>query len=288
MTKSLFVFLITNLSLINACCGPSCRPKPDFQKNISKVKNQNQKNKKAIQNAYGEVAKKGGFVCSTSGCCGGGSDLSQSMGYSQEDLKDIADANLGLGCGHPVNLGQIKKGNTVLDLGSGAGLDCFLAAKKTGETGKVIGVDMTPQMIKKARTNAKKYKYNNVTFKLGDIEKLPIESNSVDVVISNCVINLAPHKRQVFSEVHRVLKKGGRLAISDVVLTKNLTKEQVNNVKLLCACVSGAILKKDYLQILNELGFKVTIREEDKEIGKKWFGNNDLPIISIKFVATKK
>ena len=168
--------------------------------------------KKIIQEAYAGVAKEGTGSCG--GCCGGGCDLSSTIGYTKEELDMFADANLGLGCGHPVSLGYIKEGDVVLDLGSGAGLDCFLAARKVGQNGKVIGVDMTTAMIEKARTNAEKYGFKNVEFRLGDIEELPVESNSIDVIMSNCVINLAPQKHLVFKEAGRVLRKGGVMAIS--------------------------------------------------------------------------
>ncbi len=246
-----------------------------------------QATKEIIKGAYSKVAQTSGSVCPMGGCCGGGGKLSEDIGYSKEQIEALADANLGLGCGNPTDLGQIKAGNTVLDLGSGAGLDCFLAAHKVGEKGKVIGVDMTQAMIDKARENAQKYKLSNVEFRLGDIENLPVDSASVDVIMSNCVINLAPNKEKVFTEAFRVLKHGGSMAISDVVLTGRLTEEQQKDEKLLSACVSGAILKDDYLSLLKQAGFTVTIIDEDKEISKKWFGHNELPISSLKFVAHK-
>jgi arsenite methyltransferase len=260
------------------CCPSTKTPENDAHKATKEI----------IKKAYGNVAEKGGFVCSTGGCCGGGAQLSQDIGYTREEIDSLADANLGLGCGNSVNLGEIKKGETILDLGSGAGLDCFLASRKVGPQGKVIGVDMTKAMIDKARKNAEKYKFTNVEFRLGDIEDLPIDNASVDIVMSNCVINLAPNKEKVFQEAFRVLKQGGKMAISDVVLTGPLTEEQKNDPKLLSACVSGAILKDDYLSLLKKAGFTVTIIDEDKEISKKWFGEKKLPISSLKFVAHKK
>lgn len=248
----------------------------------------NKETKDVIKDAYSKVAHNGGFTCSTGGCCGGGAKLSQEIGYTKEEIESLADANLGLGCGNSVNLGEIKKGETVLDLGSGAGLDCFLAARKVGEQGKVIGVDMTKAMIDKARKNAQKYKINNVEFLLGDIENLPVADASIDVIMSNCVINLAPNKEKVFQEAFRVLKSGGRMSISDVVLTGRLTEEQKNDKELLSACVSGAILKDEYVSLLKKSGFNVTIIEEDKDIAKKWFGSNALPLSSLKFIAYKK
>lgn len=164
-------------------------------------------------------------------------------------------SNLGLGCGNPVAIASLKPGETVLDLGSGAGFDTFLASNKVGKTGKVIGVDMTDEMLEKARKNAKKGSYANVEFRKGDIENLPVDDNSVDAIISNCVINLAPDKEKVFKEAYRVLKPGGRLMVSDVVLTKPLQDELKNNEELLSGCVAGAILKEDYLNLLKKAGF---------------------------------
>ena len=275
------------------CCCPqqACNPvqkiatkECDVMSNEGKKTNQ----KEIIQQAYGAVAQESCCSCSNGGCCGGGSDLSQEIGYTKQELETFSDANLGLGCGHPVGLAHIQEGNVVVDLGSGAGLDCFLASRKVGKSGKVIGVDMTEAMIKKARANAKKYDITNVEFRLGDIEALPIEDNSSDIVISNCVINLAPNKPQVFKEAYRVLKHGGKMVVSDVVLLKELNEEQKRDSKLLCACVSGALLKDVYIETLQKTGFQVTVLAEDTEINKKWFGSDELPIASLKFVAYKK
>jgi arsenite methyltransferase len=265
-----------------------CRCRGGSRCSSENVPDDSQATKEIIKKAYGKVAQTSGSVCPMGGCCGGGGKLSEDIGYSKEQIEALADANLGLGCGNPTDLGQIKVGNTVLDLGSGAGLDCFLAAHKVGENGKVIGIDMTQAMIDKARKNAQKYNLSNVEFLLGDIESLPVNSASVDVIMSNCVINLAPNKNKVFQEAFRVLKSGGTMAISDVVLTGKLTEEQKNDEKLLSACVSGAILRDDYLSLLKQAGFTVTIIDEDKEISQKWFGHNNLPISSLKFVAYKK
>ena len=172
-------------------------------------------------------------------------------------------ANLGLGCGNPLATALLKAGDVVLDLGSGAGFDAFLAAKKVGSRGKVFGVDMTEEMLEKARGNAKKGGFTNVEFKKGDIENLPLDDSSVDVVISNCVINLAPDKAKVFKETYRVLKTGGRLMVSDVVLVKPLPDNLKNDKDLLIGCVSGAILKEDYLNLLKQTGFTdITIHKE--------------------------
>jgi len=223
--------------------------------------------KNIVRLSYGNIAK-------TSGGCGGGSCCSKAnqtaqlqsgqMGYSKDEMKQAPDgSNLGLGCGNPVAIASLKQGEVVLDLGSGAGFDAFLAASRVGDTGRVIGVDMTNEMLEKARENAKKGGYSNVEFKKGDIENLPVENNSVNVIISNCVINLAPSKEKVFKEVYRVLKTGGRLMVSDVVLIKPLPDELKDDADLLIGCVSGAILKQDYLSLLAKAGFSnITIHKE--------------------------
>jgi len=179
------------------------------------------------------------------------------VGYSPEELKSVPeDANLGLGCGNPAALAAQKKGETVLDLGSGAGIDCFLAARKVGPSGKVIGVDMTPEMLDKARENARKNGYKNVEFRLGEIENLPVADNSVDVIISNCVINLSTDKPRVFREAFRVLRPGGRLMVSDLALRKALPPAIRESVEAYVACIAGALIKNDYLKAIREAGFK--------------------------------
>lgn len=193
-------------------------------------------------------------------CCESGSlaeDISRKIGYSDEEIKAVPEgANLGLGCGNPIALASLKEGEVVLDLGSGAGFDCFLAAKKVGSTGKVIGVDMTPEMIEKARENAKKGKYVNVEFRLGEIENLPAGDNSVDVIISNCVINLSPDKERVFMEAYRVIKPNGRLMISDVVLLKKLPDYIKKSIAAYVGCISGAVTEDEYLGLIKKAGFK--------------------------------
>jgi ubiquinone/menaquinone biosynthesis C-methylase UbiE len=186
------------------------------------------------------------------------------VGYSDEDLGSVPEgANLGLGCGNPVALASLKKGETVLDLGSGAGFDCFLVADRVGKKGKVIGVDMTPEMLEKARDNARKGNYKNVEFRLGEIENLPVADNSVDVIISNCVINLSPDKQRVFQEAFRTLKPGGRLMVSDMVLLKELPDSIRNSVTAYVGCISGAVLKDEYIKTIKAAGFrKVKIIEE--------------------------
>jgi arsenite methyltransferase len=191
-------------------------------------------------------------------------DISKNIGYTEEELKAIPEgANLGLGCGNPVAIASLKEGETVLDLGSGAGIDCFLAAKRVGPNGRVIGVDMTHEMLERARENARRTEYENVEFRLGEIEHLPVADNSIDVVISNCVINLSPDKGQVFNEAFRVLKPGGRLMVSDIVLTKELPEAIVNSIEAYIGCVAGAVLRDTYLEAIEAAGFKeITIIDE--------------------------
>lgn len=224
--------------------------------------------KKVVREGYAQIAKKGSSCCAPSSCCGGSTelaeDISKKMGYRDEELKSVPEgANLGLGCGNPVALASLKEGETVLDLGSGAGFDCFLAADKVGKQGKVIGVDMTPEMLEKARENARKGNYENVEFRLGEIESLPAADNSVDVVISNCVINLSPDKARVFQETFRVLKPGGRLMVSDITLLKELPDFIRNSIAAYVGCISGALMKDEYIDAIKEAGFhEVSIIDE--------------------------
>jgi len=216
--------------------------------------------KKVVREAYGKIAKspKGSSCCGGDPCCGPTTkDYAKSLGYSEKELKVIPEeANLALGCGNPTAIAGLKKGEVVLDLGSGAGFDCFLAAEQVGPKGKVIGVDMTPEMLEKARDIAKKRGVRNVEFRLGEIEALPVADASVDVVLSNCVINLSTDKPQVFREVHRVLKPGGRIAISDLALTKELPPKVRESVAAYVGCVGGALLVKDYERAVKDSGLK--------------------------------
>jgi len=244
--------------------------------------------KKTVKRAYAKIAAESGAgsCCSCGcGCQTAPQEISKSIGYSDEEINVVPEANLGLGCGNPTALGNIKEGNVVIDLGSGAGFDCFLAAKKVGASGRVIGVDMTEEMVNKAKALAAKYGYNNVEFRLGDIEKLPVESGSVDVVISNCVINLAPDKSRVFNEAHRVLRIGGKMYVSDIVLLKELSPEEKNDKRLLSSCVAGALLKEDYLRKLEVAGFEVKILSEDKKISEMQY--NGIALESLNLVAIK-
>jgi len=246
----------------------------------------NEKTKKIVKEAYGKIAKENNSCGCQCGCKNVSSEaISRAIGYSEEDIKAVPEANLGLGCGNPTAFSEIQEGETVLDLGSGAGFDAFLALKKVGESGKVIGVDMTEEMIDKANDNAAKYDYKNVEFRLGDIEKLPIDDNSIDVIISNCVINLAPDKDKVFGEAYRVLKDGGKMFVSDIVLLEELSEEQKNNHELISGCVGGALLKPDYIDKIKKAGFKVEILNENKEISKKQY--QGIPLESLLVRAIK-
>ncbi len=217
--------------------------------------------KKNVRDRYARAANRGTSCCQPApSCCGGGRQtdiISKSIGYTDQDLKMVPEgANLGLGCGNPLALASLREGETVLDLGSGAGFDCFLAARQVGKSGKVIGVDMTPEMLDKARGNAKKGEFTNVEFRLGEIENLPVGDNQVDIVISNCVINLAPDKERVFQEAFRVLKPGGRLMVSDIVLKKELPEQIRTSVAAYTACVAGAETRENYLGAIQGAGFQ--------------------------------
>lgn len=216
--------------------------------------------KNTVKKNYGAIAAQGGSCCCgpARSCCGGPSaeTASRELGYSAADLAAIPkDANLGLGCGNPAAFASLKKGETVLDLGSGAGIDCFIAAGKVGPAGKVIGVDMTPEMIERARRNAAEGGYRHVEFRLGDIERLPVDDETVDAVISNCVINLAPDKNNVFREMFRVLKHGGRIMVSDMVLLAPLPARVTASEEAYVACIAGAALKDEYLAGIRAAGF---------------------------------
>lgn len=225
------------------------------------------------------------------------SDISKDIGYSESELEEVPEgSNLGIGCGNPTALASIQQGETILDLGSGAGFDCFLAAKETGETGQVIGVDFTPEMITQANKNAKSGNYDNVEFKLGEIEDLPIENNTIDLIISNCVINLSDQKDQIFKEAFRVAKPNGRLMISDVILLKELPDYVMKSVEGHIACLSGTVSKEDYINGIKNAGFKdVKIDKEgsfpielmlNDPIAKKLVIDNNLSENEIKDIAS--
>jgi ubiquinone/menaquinone biosynthesis C-methylase UbiE len=223
--------------------------------------------KREVRTRYAKVAKPSSSCCASStGCCSApNKQVSKMVGYSEEEINAVPEgANLGLGCGNPTALASLKERERVLDLGSGAGFDAFLAAKKVGAQGKVIGVDMTPEMLDKARANAKKGGYTNVEFRLGEIENLPVADNSVDVIISNCVINLAPNKKRVFEEAFRVLTTNGRLMVSDLVLRRKLPDAVQKNVEAYAGCISGAELKDIYLEQIRNAGFQNVVVIEEK------------------------
>ena len=254
--------------------------------------------RKAVRESYAKIAKAGNNVSAisptisccggpdtstattpTASCCGGGPEvtpesLSALMGYSKQDLAGVPEgANMGLGCGNPVALASLQSGETVVDLGSGGGFDCFLAARQVGDTGKVIGVDMTPDMLSKARDNAEKMQAKNVEFRLGEIEHLPVADNSTDIIMSNCVINLSPDKLSVYRDAFRILKPGGRLAISDIVAITPLPEEIQQNLELVSACVGGASTFDETNDMLAKAGFeniKITSKDESRKLISEW------------------
>ncbi|MBK8847812.1 MAG: arsenite methyltransferase [Bacteroidetes bacterium] len=231
--------------------------------------NTDQELKEIVKQKYSEIASQNKEENQTS-CCGSGICTDEVYNIMTDDYSELkgynADADLGLGCGLPTQFAKINKGDTVVDLGSGAGNDCFVARAQAGETGKVIGIDFTPAMIEKARANADKLDYNNVEFRQGDIEKMPLTSNVADVVVSNCVLNLVPNKKNVFGEIHRVLKPGGHFSISDVVLMGELPSQLQKSAEMYAGCVSGAIQKNDYLQLIKEAGFVNILLQKEKPI----------------------
>jgi len=253
--------------------------------------------KEYVKEGYGRIAQQEGLCCPTSSCCGStnqAQDISKAVGYSDSEMSAVPEgANLGLGCGNPVAIASLKEGEAVLDLGSGAGFDAFLASPRVGEKGRVIGVDMTPEMIKKACANAKKGNYRNVEFRLGEIEKLPVEDNFVDVIISNCVINLSPDKRSVFKEAFRVLKPGGRLMVSDLVLVKDLPDAIKESIEAYVGCLAGAVMKNEYIRFIENAGFKdIKIINQsnypvDAMVCDKGINNIADSVVSIKIHAIK-
>jgi SAM-dependent methyltransferase len=257
-----------------------------------------EKIKQVVRESYGKVARSGGITIGTNpaasccsppdtttetskaescGCVPPGvspEQMSTIMGYSKEDLTSVPEgANMGLGCGNPATLASLKPGETVVDLGSGGGFDCFLAAKQVGDTGRVIGVDMTPDMVSKARKNAEKMEMTNVEFRLGEIEILPIADDTADIIMSNCVINLSPDKLSVYREAFRVLKPGGRLSISDVLATAPLPDDVQKDLALVAACVGGAATIDETVKLLEQVGFqdiKITPNDESRELIRQW------------------
>ena len=256
--------------------------------------------RKSVREQYGKVAESGG----STGCCGTESSCcsetlpdakvtSMELGYSNSDVNQVPEgANMGLGCGNPKAIASLKSGETVLDLGSGGGFDCFLAVQGVSVSGQVIGVDMTSEMVSKARANADKAGYENIDFRLGEIEHLPVADNIVDVIISNCVINLSPEKERVFKESFRVLKPGGRLAISDVVATADIPEKAKKDMELFTGCLSGASLVTDIEAMLKGAGFsdiEIKPKDESKEFIQNWVPDSKLEeyVVSATIEATK-
>jgi SAM-dependent methyltransferase len=262
------------------CCGPDCcgGAHADLAAGAVPVREQLTPDtdvRALVRERYGAIAS---GDAGAAGCCGGPScaaEVLEDVGYFAEQAKAIpAGANLGLGCGNPLAWAKPRVGETVLDLGSGAGIDCFLAASEVGPSGHVIGVDMTPAMIDRARANAKQGEFAHVEFRLGEIEHLPVADDSVDVVISNCVVNLSPEKAQVFREARRVMKPGGRMVVSDLVWTRPLPDSIRRDVDLLVGCIAGASLREDYLELIRAAGFRdVEVVHE----GTYAVGANSLP-----------
>lgn len=244
----------------------------------------------ALRNDYGKNSK--------SNCCSSPENdlvnISEALGYSSSECTNVPEgSNLGIGCGNPQAIASLKKGEIVLDLGSGAGFDCFLASKDVGEKGKVIGIDMTAEMISKARNNAKKGGYSNTEFRLGVIEQLPVADATIDVIISNCVINLSPEKEKVFNEAFRVLKPGGRLAISDIVAIAEFPDEYKNDISLICGCMSGASSIEVLQTFLHNAGFseiKIESKDKSRDFIKDWRPESGIEhyIISATIEAVKK
>ena len=239
--------------------------------------------RRGVQRRYGAIAGAGGCcgpAAITSACCGSSSEIGLLNGYSTVELSAVPEgANLGLGCGNPTAIGSLEPGETVLDLGSGAGFDCFLAARKVGPQGRVIGLDMTPEMLTRARANAERSGFTNVEFVEGFIEQIPLPDSSVDVVISNCVINLSVDKPQVFQEVARVLRPGGRMYVSDLVLTRPLPRWLRHSSSLYTACVAGALVREDYfraiecaglseLQVISDTHYPIDVLTADKSLAR--------------------
>lgn len=233
--------------------------------------------KEAVRDRYAGHAQNATSCCSSSvkrtgeaSCCGAGapSSISEQLGYDPADLAGIPEgADLGLGCGNPLAMLELKEGETVVDLGSGGGIDCFLAAKRVGPTGHVIGVDMTPEMLARARRNAAQGGFDNVEFRLGEIEHLPVEDGSVDAIISNCVVNLVPDKRQVFADAFRVLRSGGRMSLSDIVTLGEIPLRIRESAEAYVSCLSGAILREDYVALMSEVGFTDVEVTESRSFG---------------------
>lgn len=281
------------------CCSTDCCSEPTSSSQDAVSQDQQRLN---VRSVYEKVANATDESCCdgpAASCCGTSDDeaintlISTRLGYSQADLDLVPEgADMGLGCGNPQAIAALQTGETVIDLGSGGGFDCFLASPQIGSSGQAIGIDMTPDMISKARANAEKGKFENVEFRLGEIEHLPVADDTANVIISNCVINLSPDKPQVFREAFRVLKSGGRLAISDVVATIELPEEMRNDPLLIAGCMGNAALIDDLQQALEEAGFKdIAIQPKDssREFIKDWAPNSNVTdyVVSANIEAIK-
>lgn len=275
------------------CCGVE---------NNSADQADNDEHRQQVRSAYAEVANasNGADACGIeSSCCGVSDDtaintlISTRLGYSEADLELVPEgADMGLGCGNPRAIASLQTGEVVVDLGSGGGFDCFLAAQEVGSAGHVIGIDMTPDMLSKARSNASKGKFTNVEFRLGEIENLPIANNTADVIISNCVINLSPDKARVFKETLRILKPGGRLAISDVVATAELPEEMRNDPMLIAGCMGNASLVDDLIEMIKAAGFehvRIDPKDESKQFIRDWAPDHNVTdfVVSASIEAIK-
>jgi len=278
----------------SSCCPPASEKHEEFHEHDT--------HRNAVRDEYSKVANanNNGDACGIeSSCCGVSDDaaintlISTRLGYSEDDLGAVPDgADMGLGCGNPRAIASLQSGETVIDLGSGGGFDCFLAANEVGTSGHVIGVDMTPDMLSKARSNAVKGKYSQVEFRLGEIENLPIENDTGDVLISNCVINLSPNKPRVFQEAYRVLAPGGRLAISDVVATVELPESMRNDPALIAGCMGNASLIEDLEAMIKAAGFesvRIEPKDESKEFIRDWAPDHNITdyVVSATIEATK-
>ena len=256
----------------NECCAQPCGCASTETVQAAQL-SETEDPRRVVRERYGAIAAGEAANCCSAPCGCNGGDVDQvlgAIGYSADQAAAIPDgANLGLGCGNPTAMAEIQPGETVLDLGSGAGIDCFLAARATGPTGQVIGVDMTPAMIDRARANARQGPYTNVEFRLGEIEHLPVADASVDLIVSNCVVNLSPDKPQAFREAFRVLRPGGRLMVSDLVLTRALDPELQRSVDLYVGCIAGAAVRADYLRMIERAGFGEVevVREGRYDVG---------------------
>jgi len=265
------------MSKQTSCCGPSDKTEKQ------EADHQHDSHRQSVRDAYAKVARSennGGSCGIESSCCGVSDDsaintlISTRLGYSEDERNTVpSGADMGLGCGNPKAIAALKPGETVIDLGAGGGFDCFLAAHEVGTSGHVIGIDMTPDMLSKARHNADKGKFTHVEFRLGEIEHIPVADNTADVIISNCVINLSPNKPQVFRDAYRVLKEGGRLAISDVVATIELPEDMRNDEALIAGCMGNASLIDDLEGYMKDAGFtdvKITPKDESRDFIRDW------------------